>query len=108
MDLLKIIFERAGALNGIWNLYIAVAFGVVGIMASGKSFTTRTGVKLLLIAAFVVFAIANVLELYFINQQRFALIELVDTQFIKVANQAKPLPNVLLFLFHGILDAIVI
>ena len=39
MDALKLLFDRAEALNGYWNLYIAVSLGVVGLMASGKSFT---------------------------------------------------------------------
>jgi hypothetical protein len=59
-DVLGFAIERASALNGFWNLYIAVATGLVGIMASGKPFTQSKALKLFLSFAFVVFAVSEI------------------------------------------------
>jgi hypothetical protein len=108
MELLKIIFERAGALNGYWNLYIAVAFGVLTLMASGKSFTKHRSTKLFLTLAFICFALSNLQVLYDTNVQRGILISLAVPPYVEAATHAGPPGHWLLFLFHGALDIIVV
>ena len=58
-EVLGFAIERASAINGYWNLYIAVATGLVGVMSSGKAFTKSKSLKVFLTVAFVVFAYSN-------------------------------------------------
>lgn len=108
MELLKIIFERAEALNGYWNLYIAVAFGVLTLMASGKPFTKHRSTKLFLTLAFIFFAFSNLQVLYDTNVQRGILVSLAVSPYVEVAAHAGPPDHWKLFLFHGALDFIVV
>lgn len=108
MDMLNAIFARADALNGYWNLYIAVAFGVITIMAAGQAFTKQRSTKIFFSIAFVCFAGSNLNAIYNINMQRIALIALAESPYIEAARRASPPPNWQLFLFHGALDALVV
>ncbi len=108
LELLKVIFERSEALNGYWNLYIGVALGVLGLMASGKPFTKHYYTKLFLSIGFLVFAASNLQVLYHTNLQREGLIALAATPYAEIAKHAGPPPHWLLFGFHLLLDAIVL
>ena len=92
MELLKLVFERAEALNDYWNLYIAVSLGVLGLMASGKPFTRELTTKRLLTIGFIVFAGSNLNVLYSTNLQREALVALVSSEYKDIANNAAPPP----------------
>ena len=70
LRLLDFVFGRADALNGYWNLYIAVSLGLLGIMASAKAFTEIRTIKILLTVAFVGFALSNLDVIDSTNEQR--------------------------------------
>jgi hypothetical protein len=108
MELLKLIFERAEALNGYWNLYIAVSLGVLGLMASGKPFTHLRQTKILLTAAFFAFALSNLGVILDTNEQRRALGTLIAPEFRAAAEHAGPPADWKVIAFHGALDLIVI
>lgn len=108
MEELKILYERAGALNAYWNLYIGVALGCLGILASGKEFTKRREIKILISVAFVLFALSNLAALYDCNEQRQALMALVEPKFRLAAKAAAPPPGYILILFHSALDLFVV
>src|SRR5687767_11302965 len=108
MDALKLLFDRAEALNGYWNLYIAVSLGVVGLMASGKSFTRPRRTKILLTIAFVVFALSNLDVIIATNEQRRALGALVGPELRAAAVHAAPHDNWKVIAFHATLDVVVV
>ncbi len=108
MDTLKLLFDRADALNGYWNLYIAVALGVLGLMASGKSFAHLRQTKALLTIAFVVFALSNLEVLIATNEQRRAIAALIDPAYRAAAQHAGPPENWKLIAFHLTLDLVVV
>ena len=78
-DLLGFAIERASALNGLWNLFIAVATGIVGAMASGKSFTTTLSLRVLLSLAFVAFAYVNLDAILALGDLRNALLSMLPS-----------------------------
>jgi hypothetical protein len=108
MELLKILYERAGALNTYWNLYIVVALGCLTLLASGKDFVRRREIKLLLTVAFVLFAASNLNAIYDVNEQRRALLRLAEPPYVDAANASAPPPAYWLILFHSILDLSVV
>ncbi len=107
-ELMNLIFGRVDALNGYWNLYIAVTLGILGIMASGKKFTKQTSIKTLLTVAFLVFAYSNWSAISGTNEQRRLLIPLVTASYSSVAQLTEPPLYWLLALYHGALDLLVI
>lgn len=108
MEILKLLFERAEALNGYWNLYIVVALGVLGLMASGKSFTRQLQTKSLLTLAFAAFAAANLWVLVDTNHQRVGLLQLLEPKFASIGESASPHEDWELIGFHILLDLVVI
>jgi hypothetical protein len=108
METLKLLFERSEALNGYWNLYIAVSLGALGLMASGKSFTRLRQTKILLTIAFVVFAFSNLEVLIDTNEQRRALGALIAPDYLAAAKHAAPPDNWKLMAFHITLDLVVV
>ena len=40
-NILRLAVERASALNDLWNLFLAVATAVIGLLAAGKSFSQQ-------------------------------------------------------------------
>ncbi|MBY5445446.1 MULTISPECIES: hypothetical protein [Rhizobium] len=107
-DILQLIFGRVDALNGYWNLYIAVTLGVSGIMATGKPFTKQQATKILITLAFAVFAISNWSAISGTNEQRQELIKLVADPYAVVARLTEPPSYWLLTLYHVTLDLLVI
>lgn len=102
---LELVFSRADALNGYWNLYIAVTLGLLGIMASGKAFTEARAIKLLLSFAFLVFAYSNLGAIDATNEQRRQLLLLLSgSSFHEAAAHAGPPRQALLWAFHMVLD----
>lgn len=107
--LLELVFSRADALNGFWNLYIAVSLGLLGLMASAKPFTEVKAVKVLLSVAFVAFAYANYDVIAATNVQRSELLKLLaGSIYLPAAQHARPPTSGELAAFHGILDALVL
>jgi AcrR family transcriptional regulator len=107
MEVLKIVFERAEALNGYWNLYIAVSLGVLGLMASGKPFTQFRQTKILLTIGFVAFALSNLDVILDTNEQRRALAALIEEKFRAAAKFAAPPDDWKVIAFHVVLDTVV-
>jgi hypothetical protein len=107
--LLELVFARADALNGFWNLYIAVALGVLGLMASGKPFTEARPIKLLLTVAFAAFAYSNYDVIRATNFQRTELLSLLNgSLYYAAASHAAPPATWKLNVFHGALDLLVL
>ena len=107
--LLELLFSRADALNGFWNLYIAVSLGALGVMVSGKPFTEVKAIKALLTTSFLAFAYSNYDVIASTNLQRVELLKLLEGSAFKAAASAAAPPSpVMLRLFHGTLDAIVV
>ena len=78
-DILGFAIERASAINTYWNIFIAVATAVVGIMASGKAFTNSQTLKIFLTGAFVVFAYSNLEAIIRLGELREALLAMLST-----------------------------
>jgi hypothetical protein len=107
-DIMQLIFGRVDALNGYWNLYIAVSLGILGIMASGKKFTKQPSIKILLTVTFIVFALSNWDAISGTNDQRRELIKLAATPYATVAQLTAPPAYWVLAFYHGFLDLLVI
>lgn len=106
--ILGFAIERAAAINGYWNLYIAVATGLVGIMASGQSFTSSVALKLFLTLAFGVFAWSNLDAILRLGRLRRALLDMLPTERSAVRESLAPATARQYIVFHGALDALVI
>ena len=100
--------ERASAINGYWNLYIAVATGLVGVMASGRAFTSSVTLKAFLTVAFVVFALSNLDAIVRLGRLRSALLEQLPAELGKVGRNLAPAPTRQYVAFHAVLDLTVL
>ena len=106
--ILGFAIERASAINGYWNLYIAVATGLVGIMASGQSFTSSAALKAFLTVAFVVFALSNLDAIVRLGKLRSALLEQLPAVLGEVGKNLAPAPTRQYVAFHSVLDLVVL
>src|SRR5262245_49571525 len=110
-DVLGFAIERASALNGLWNLFIAVATAIIGVMASGKAFTTSRLLKIFFTLAFVAFACVNLDAMLRLGELRQALLSMLPKTFpgrpevVASLSPAKPWQYVS---FHILLDAVVL
>lgn len=109
LKILELVFARADALNGYWNLYIAVSLGLLGVMASGKPFTEVRPIKVLLTLAFIGFACSNIDVLDSTNEQRRQLLLLLkNSSYSPAATAAGPPERWQLWMFHLTLDALIV
>ena len=76
-DILGFAIDRASAINTYWNIFIAVATAVVGVMASGKTFTDSLTLQIILTGAFVVFAYSNLEAIIRLGKLRKALLAML-------------------------------
>lgn len=76
-EILGFAIDRASAINTYWNIFIAVATAVVGVMASGKAFTSSRALKIFLAGAFVVFAYSNLDAIIRLGELRTALLAML-------------------------------
>jgi len=76
-DILALAMDRASAVNTYWNIFIAIATAVVGIVASGKPFARSRALKIFLTLAFVVFAYSNLEAIIRLGELREALLEML-------------------------------
>jgi hypothetical protein len=110
-DVLGFAIERASAINTYWNLYLAVATGVLGILATGKDFSGSWSIKLLITIAFIVFALSNLDAIIKLGEQRQALLDMlpksVDNREAILASLS-PAKKWQYAVFHGVLDSAVI
>ena len=110
-DALGFAIERASALNGLWNLFIAVVTAVVGIMASGKAFTTNGLLKSGLSLAFVAFAVVNLEAMVRLGHLRDALLDMLPSALpnqAQVVESLRPARWWQYAAFHLLLDAAVL
>src|SRR4051794_13711061 len=108
LELLKLLYERAGALNVLWNLYIVVALGGIGFLASGRRFAQQARIKLVLTVGFVVFALSNLNAILYVNHGRQELLKLIHSPYLLAANPAVGPPDWLFISFHLALDTLVV
>lgn len=107
-DILGFAIERASALNGLWNLYFVVATAGLGLMASGKAFTTSGILKVGLTIAFVVFAYSNLDAILRLGELRTSLLELLPSEFDAIKKSLKPATCFQYGLFHIVMDILVV
>lgn len=110
-DILGLAIERAAAVNTYWNLFIGVATGVVGVMASGKAFTNSRILKVFLSLAFALFAYSNLEAILALGRLRDALLQILPTEFPNRAiliENLRPADAWKYIGFHGLLDTIVL
>ena len=107
-DILGFAIDRAAALSGYWNLYIAVATGVVGVMQAGKRFTQSNILKVFLTITFVVFAYSNLDAILRLGEIRTVLLEMLPTELKGVYNSLAPAKPWQYITFHGVLDLLVV
>jgi hypothetical protein len=107
-EILGFAIERASALNGLWNLYIAVVTAVLGLMASGKAFTTSSKLKWMLTIAFTVFACSNLDAIWRLGELRTSLIQLLPSELEEIKKSLAPATFMQYGLFHGVLDLLVL
>ncbi len=107
-DILGFAIERASAINGYWNLYIAVATGVVGVMSSGKLFTKSKSLKTFLTVAFVVFAYSNLAAILRLGELRTALLDMLPNNLEALRGSLAPAKPWQYIGFHGALDLLVV
>ncbi len=107
-DILGFAIDRASAINGYWNLYIAVATGLVGVMSSGKLFTKSKSLKIFITVAFVVFACSNLYAILRLGELRSALLDMLPTQMGAVREGLAPAEPWQYIVFHGVLDLLVV
>lgn len=100
--------ERAAAINGYWNLYIAVATGLVGIMASGQSFTGSVALKIFLTLAFGVFAGSNLDAILRLGRLRSALLDMLPADLGALRKSLAPATAAQYMAFHATLDLVVV
>ena len=110
-DVLGFAIERASALNGLWNLFIAVATAVVGVMASGRSFTASPLLKVSLSLAFVAFACVNLDAMIRLGNLREALLGMLPPALpnrAEIVKSLSPAESWQYKSFHLFLDAVVL
>src|SRR5271166_3712075 len=107
-DIIGFAINRASAINQLWNLYIGVATGLVGIMASGKVFTTNILLKTFLTIAFLVFAYSNLDAIIRLGELRSALLEMLKPEMNPLRDSLAPAKHWQYIAFHGVLDLLVI
>ena len=104
---LEILVERTSYINTYWNFYIAVATGIIGIVASGKVQITKK-IRIILTIAFLLFAISNLHSICDIIDQRTSLIALIKGTLSSVAQTLKPQNVFVYIIFHLLLDTVVV
>ncbi|MBW2015817.1 MAG: hypothetical protein JRJ01_03100 [Deltaproteobacteria bacterium] len=110
-DILKFSIDRASAINVFWNIFIAVASAVVGVMASGKAFTDSSAVKIFFTGAFVVFAYSNLKAIIRLGKLRKALLDMLPDDLPNrgaVVESLSPAEWWQYTVFHVFLDAAVL
>ena len=80
LDILKAIFDRGAAINQLWGIYMAVCFGLLGVFTTGKAFTDKLSIKLIVSVGFVVFAMGNLSALCDTWQERKSMIDHLLTE----------------------------
>jgi hypothetical protein len=107
-DILGFAIDRASAITGYWNLYIAVATGLVGVMSSGKLFTKSKSLKIFITVAFVVFAYSNLDAILWLGELRSALLDMLPKEMGVIRESLAPAKPSQYTAFHGVLDLLVV
>jgi hypothetical protein len=110
-DILGFAIDRASTINTYWNIFIAVATAVVGVMASGETFTNSCALKIFLTGAFVVFAYSNLEAIIRLGKLRKALLAILPEDFPNreaIVGSLSPAEWWQYAGFHVFLDAVVL
>ena len=110
-DILGFAIDRASAINTYWNIFIAVATAVVGVMASGKTFTNSLALQIFITGAFVVFAYSNLEAIIRLGKLRKALLAMLPDDLPNceaVVESLSPAEWWQYAGFHAFLDAVVL
>jgi hypothetical protein len=110
-DILALAIERASALNTYWNLFIAVSTGIVGVMASGKSFTASRPLKGFLSVAFALFAYSNLDAILKLGDLRLTLLVMLPADLPTRAalfESLRPAAPWQYIVFHLVFDLVVL
>lgn len=109
VKLLELVYIRADAFNLLWMLYIAVAAGVLGLLASGSRLGKSRQFKVLITLAFCAFAASHFWALMINASQREAMLTLFNaTDYWQAAITARPPPIEAYAAVHAVFDLVVI
>jgi hypothetical protein len=107
-ELLTHAFARADATQTFWNLYAVAVTALLGFLASAKALVERPQIRVVLLAGFVAFAVANYMALDSIRAQREQLVllarEALDAPPDALLAALRPASPLGLRVFHGVLD----
>lgn len=73
---MRLAIDRSDALNNYWNLYLGTSTAVLGLMATGKSFTRSPSFKVARAVAFVLFAYVNRDAILYLRTARLSLLDI--------------------------------
>ena len=76
-DLLPVLFERSAATETLWNLYIAVAGGLIVAVSTAPNAFRPIPVRAIVSVGFVLFALSNLDAALWIRDQRQVLADAV-------------------------------
>jgi hypothetical protein len=119
-DLFALIFERANAMQSLWDYYNTVVLGIIGFIAAARVACQLIRVRVLLTFVFAAFAIANLTAMSQVHRQREVLVEIAipkispqslenaKLNFIMDRTIFSPPPVYWIWLSHIILDLFVI
>lgn len=110
-DVVSFAIDRASAINVYWNIYIAVATAVVGVLSTGKLVTRSRILKALLTVLFLIFAISNLLAIIRLGELRQALVDMIPSSsmdFLTLKTSLAPEPWWAYLLFQGTLDLLLV
>jgi hypothetical protein len=77
-DALSLIFERFNFFETLWNIYILVTSGLLGLLASNRAALTRP-IRLVATAAFLVFTGSHFCGILVVTKQWKALVNLASS-----------------------------
>jgi hypothetical protein len=106
VELIKLAIDRSEAINTYWNLYIAVAGAIVGIIASDKVVITLR-LRWIVAAVFIVWALSNLDAIWILNKQRSELCSLLESKSPEaqpLSKELRPHCAYLYVLYHLVLD----
>ncbi|PZD70458.1 hypothetical protein C1752_12029 [Acaryochloris thomasi RCC1774] len=112
-DVLPLLYERFGAFQALWNLYITLAIGILGFVTAAQKATRPVAIRVILIVAFLVFAIINLTTLNRVLSERRILEELAESlakpglemDLVEVSRVSGEVTY--LNIYHSILDLVV-
>lgn len=115
-DVLPLIFERFSAFQTLWSLYITVALGIAGFIATAHKASKSKTVKIVLTIGFLAFAHVNLSALLDVRFQREKLADVAlampaaqkSADLMEVIEEGRPDSENCVRKFHRSIDVILV